>query len=161
MLASLAVVVIITSTIIIMIPYQRIAAEQSSLEPLLGGDRKVSSSGPESYVVDLGPVGVAVNPKTGIVYVSGGLSNTTYIMEKSETYSLGKTIFYVIDGKTNNVIKTIKVGIAPTNVEVDMFRNVVYVTNEDSNTVSVIDGKTNSVIKTITIKNTGLQPESR
>jgi DNA-binding beta-propeller fold protein YncE len=93
---TLIVITIITS-------YHQIAAQQS---PVVGSDG-VYSSIPQKYVVDLGPVGIAVNPNTNMVYVSGGLSNTTYIIEKSETYSLGKTIFYFIDSKTNSVVKTL------------------------------------------------------
>jgi YVTN family beta-propeller protein len=102
-------------------------------------------------VVDLGPVGIAVNPNTNMVYVSSGLSNTTYILEKSETYSLGKTIFYVIDGKTYSVVKTLLLSGLPGIVAVNPNTNMVYMPNYGSNTTYVIDGKTYSVVKTLNV----------
>ena len=52
---------------------------------------------------------------------------------------------------------SLKVGLNPTEVAVNPNTNMVYVTNADSNTVSVIDGKTNSVVKNIEV---GKQPSS-
>jgi YVTN family beta-propeller protein len=63
-----------------------------------------------------------------------------------------------LDGKTNTVIGTINVGGTvpnPRAVAVNPSTNIVYVTNQDDNTVSVIDGKTNTVIGTI---NVGARP---
>jgi YVTN family beta-propeller protein len=48
-------------------------------------------------------------------------------------------------------MKTIAVGNAPHSVAVNPNTDMIYVTNRDSNTVSVIDGKTNSVIKTVKV----------
>jgi YVTN family beta-propeller protein len=160
----MTIIVAISASIIITIitPYHQIAAQQYPLESPVVGANGVPSSIPEKYVVDLGPVGIVVNPNTNMVYVSGGLSNTTYIIEKGETYSLGKTIFYVIDGKTNSVVKTLPLSGLPGIVAVNPNTNMVYMPNYGSNTTYVIDGKTNTVVKTITIKNTGLQAiESR
>jgi RNA polymerase sigma factor (sigma-70 family) len=49
------------------------------------------------------------------------------------------------------VIATIPVGMCPTSVGVNPETNRIYVTNYDSNDVSVIDGATNSVIATIPV----------
>jgi hypothetical protein len=51
------------------------------------------------------------------------------------------------------LVKNVKVGLGPTGVAIaiDIARNLVYITNEKSNTVSVIDGKRNSVVKTTRI----------
>ena len=53
----------------------------------------------------------------------------------------------IIDGKTNNVTKTVTVGKYPNGVSINPNTNLVYVTNSGDDTVSVIDGKTNTVLK--------------
>ena len=56
----------------------------------------------------------------------------------------------VIDGRTNDVVKTIKVGGIPYGAAVNPTTNMVYVANEGSGTISVIDGnKANDVVKTL------------
>jgi YVTN family beta-propeller protein len=52
----------------------------------------------ESYS---GPIGVAVNPNTNMIYVSGGPSGAVS----------------VIDGNSNMVVKAIKVGLAPSGID--------------------------------------------
>ena len=98
------------------------------------------------------PRGVAVNPNTNRVYVANADNNNVS----------------VIDGATNQVIATIKVGDIPFDgvgfglftaafkvgklgVCVNPSTNRVYVTNADSNNVSVIDGATNKVIATVPV----------
>jgi YVTN family beta-propeller protein/parallel beta-helix repeat protein len=78
--------------------------------------------------------GVAVNPDTNTVYVTGGTA----------VYNV-----QVIDGATNTVTATIPVGSCPTGVAVDNETNTVYVANRWDNTVSVINGTTNTVTATI------------
>jgi YVTN family beta-propeller protein len=56
----------------------------------------------------------------------------------------------VIDGSTNKVIDTIKVGSNPLEDEFNPDNGYIYVANEGSSSVSVIDGSTNKVIDTIT-----------
>jgi YVTN family beta-propeller protein len=56
----------------------------------------------------------------------------------------------VIDGSTNKVIDTIKVGSNPLEDEFNPDNGYIYVANEGSSSVSVIDGATNKVIDTIT-----------
>jgi YVTN family beta-propeller protein len=50
-----------------------------------------------------------------------------------------------------SVIENIHVGDTPTAVAYDWDNGCTYVTNADSNTVSVIDGSTNTVIDTISV----------
>ncbi|MFL6391724.1 MAG: YncE family protein [Nitrososphaeraceae archaeon] len=49
----------------------------------------------------------------------------------------------------DSMVKNIHVGDAPTGVAFDSANGYTYVTNTNSNTVSVIDGSTNTVIKEI------------
>src|SRR5204862_361208 len=49
----------------------------------------------------------------------------------------------------DSVTATIPVGVHPWGVGVNPVTNMIYVTNEQSNTNSVIDGSTNSVVSTI------------
>ncbi|HEX5457151.1 MAG TPA: fibronectin type III domain-containing protein [Candidatus Nitrosotalea sp.] len=51
----------------------------------------------------------------------------------------------------DSTITTIYVGTRPVGVGVNPNTDMIYVTNHDSNTVSVIDGSTNAVVKTIPI----------
>jgi len=78
--------------------------------------------------------GVAVNPDTNTVYVTGGT---------------GVNNVQVINGTTNTVTTTIPVGSTPIGVAVDNETNMVYVANRGDNTVSVINGTTNTVTTTI------------
>jgi YVTN family beta-propeller protein len=83
-----------------------------------------------------GPEGVALNPRTGFVYVTDPLS-----------YRIS-----VIDSFSNTVVNTIAVGSLPWGIAVNPITNVVYVTNYGSGTVTVINGTTNKVITTITVR---------
>ncbi|MBG0972358.1 YVTN family beta-propeller repeat-containing protein, partial [Bacillus sp. SRB3LM] len=56
-----------------------------------------------------------------------------------------------IDGNINTIITTVGVGLFPYGVGVDSFTNQIYVTNNNSNNVSVIDGNTNTVIGTVEV----------
>ena len=78
-----------------------------------------------------GPIGVAVNPTTDLVYVTAG--------DK----------VYVIEGSTKNILpnaKPIEVGSGAANIAVNPNTNVVYVTHDDSTTLDLINGSTNTVI---------------
>jgi YVTN family beta-propeller protein len=57
----------------------------------------------------------------------------------------------------DSVIKTIAMSNIPTGVAFDSHNGYTYVTNVDSNTVSVIDNSTNTVIKNIPV---GSQPSA-
>ncbi len=62
----------------------------------------------------------------------------------------------VINGETNTLIGTVKVGSGPMGVSVNPATNRIYVTNQGSNNVAVIDGFSNVVIATIMV---GVSPE--
>jgi YVTN family beta-propeller protein len=81
------------------------------------------------------PVGIAVNPNTGKVYVANEFSNTVS----------------VIDAETDKVKSTINVGDFPYGIDTNPLNNRVYVTNRGSNTVSVIDGSIDSKLLDISV----------
>jgi YVTN family beta-propeller protein len=80
------------------------------------------------------PGAIAVNPKTDTIYVANSQSKSVS----------------VINGKTNAITHTVKVGRNPDAIAVNPKTNTVYVANNLSNTVSVI--KKNKVIHTIKVK---------
>lgn len=70
-----------------------------------------------------------------------------------------------IDLKTGKVIAQIEVGLHPTSLALDNARNHLYVTNSNSDTVSVIDTQKNSVVETLSLQPfahdvAGIAPES-
>lgn len=84
--------------------------------------------------------GAAYNPINNNVYVTDD-SSPGYV--------------YVIDGTTYSLISAIPVGDSPNQIVYHPLKNRMYVTNGNSQSVSVIDCSTNTVIKTITV---GPQP---
>lgn len=92
-----------------------------------------SDSPPPAVAVGRYPIGAAVNPATGRVYVPNGGDNTVS----------------VIDEATSLVVATIPVGGLPCAVALNAGTNRVYIANVNTRTVSVIDGATNSVVATI------------
>jgi YVTN family beta-propeller protein len=72
--------------------------------------------------------GIAVNPKSNMIYVSQDENNSVA----------------VIDGSTNSQVHTIGVGSNPGPIAVNPITNRIYVGNSDS--ISVIDGQTNALI---------------
>ena len=87
-------------------------------------------------------IGDPQKPNTNKIYVSNGGANT----------------LSVIDGTTNDLIKTIGVGLAPQLVDFDQTTNRIYVANQGDGTVSVIDGFTNSVIDTVPVGVAPIEP---
>jgi YVTN family beta-propeller protein len=81
---------------------------------------------------------IAVNTRTGRVYVSSG-----------EGYGDGAVT--VLDGQTGLVLKTLTVMNRPENIAADSSANRIYVANIGSGTVSVIDGATDEVVATATV----------
>jgi YVTN family beta-propeller protein len=81
------------------------------------------------------PVGIAVNPNTGKVYVANEFSNTVS----------------VIDTETDMIKSTINVGDFPYGIDTNPLNNRVYVTNRGSNTVSVIDGSIDTKLLDISV----------
>ena len=87
-----------------------------------------------------GPVGIAVNPNTNMIYVVNQISNTAS----------------VIDGKTNAVIKNIQTGMNPAGIAVNPNTNKIYLVTRSSNEfeefgVYIIDGETNGIVKSIAV----------
>jgi YVTN family beta-propeller protein len=99
-----------------------------------------SSCASVTLTVGYGPLGIASDSTTGMVYVADP----------------GSDHITVIDSISNTVVTTIDVGSLPWGIAVNPATNLVYVTNYGSDTVTVINGSTNSVIATITV---GTQPE--
>jgi YVTN family beta-propeller protein len=118
--------------------------------------------------------GVAVNPITNRVYISGsygvtvvdGVLNTVVTeIPLDGAYNLAvnpatnriyvtttsNNIVSVIDGTSNTILTNIPVSDYPYDVAVNPATNRVYVTNLQGGTVTVIDGATNTVLTTIAI----------
>lgn len=82
-----------------------------------------------------GQVAVAVNPFSNLIYFVDGFNNLT-----------------VVDGSTDTVKQTIKVGQDPVAVAVNPTTNKVYVVNQTDNTVSILDVNNNysaTVVSTV------------
>ena len=88
-----------------------------------------------TIAVGLGPIGVAVHPDGGDVYVGNRDSGDVY----------------VIDSRTNTVVTTLSVGFSPRGVMVHPDGNSVYVSNSLSNNVSIIDPITKTVVDTVAV----------
>src|SRR5215472_14013694 len=86
------------------------------------------------------PFAAATDPKTDRIYVANGGVASKY----QGTVS-------VINGRTNRVIKTIRVGREADSVAVNSATNRIFVTNDISGTVSVISGRTLRVIATVRV----------
>ncbi|MDG6996406.1 MAG: YncE family protein, partial [Nitrososphaerota archaeon] len=97
--------------------------------------------------VGTGPTGVAVDEATNMIYVAeGGFwsnPNTT----------IGSDKLTVIDGATNSIVTNTPVGIFPFGVAVNPLTNMIYISNQNDNSVSVVDGSTNTVVATIGVGN--------
>lgn len=66
--------------------------------------------------------GVAVNPRTDTIYITG----------------LDVNVVRAISGRTNAILATVPVGSEPLGVAVNPKTNTIYVTNGGDNTVSVL-----------------------
>jgi YVTN family beta-propeller protein len=82
----------------------------------------VGSAGPDTPEGEDGRAGVSANPITNSVFVSNGYSNTVS----------------VIDGATNQVISTNRVGNGPFGLAIDTGTKRVFVANRFSDNVSVL-----------------------
>jgi YVTN family beta-propeller protein len=81
------------------------------------------------------PYGVAVNALTNRIYVT----------------DIGSNSVHVIDGRTNELISNVSVGMKPVSIAVDVRSNTLYVANFDSDDISVIDGATNQLVRNIPV----------
>jgi YVTN family beta-propeller protein len=128
------------------------------------------------------PVGMFYDSVRNRVYVASSSSNAIYIINASSTtilntinlccspssvvYYSGNGYLYATESSSNNVavvnpvngsvIASITVGSDPQSIINE--GHFLYVTNYNSNSISVIDGQTNTVSETIT--NVGLNPDS-
>jgi YVTN family beta-propeller protein len=64
------------------------------------------------------------------------------ILDRWTVANKGDNSVSIIDGKTDKITNTIKVGISPLSVSVNPLTNAVYVANQGDNTVSVIKNNT-------------------
>ena len=65
---------------------------------------------------------IAVNPNTNMIYTTNPFANTTT----------------VIDGRTNQELKTISIGAEPLPIDINVKTNTAYILNRGDGTVSVI-----------------------
>ena len=86
--------------------------------------------------------GVGVNPTINHIYVANVGSNNVSVIDGATNTEIDT------DGNPGNGITRIPVGTAPAGVAANSTTNRVYVTNQNSNNVSVIDGATNTEIDT-------------
>ncbi|MGD8623020.1 MAG: right-handed parallel beta-helix repeat-containing protein [Anaerolineae bacterium] len=84
--------------------------------------------------------GIALNPRTGYVYVTNAGSNTLSVL-LDDADPAG--IHWVMD---------VAVGDYPQGVAVDVATNTIYVGNAGSRDVTVVDGATHTVVKTIPLE---------
>ncbi len=81
--------------------------------------------------------------------VMNNVTNKLYVTNR------GDGTVTIINGATNQVIKTLNVGANPVGADVNPSTNRIYIANygnRKGNTVSVIDGNTDQVITTITVQ---------
>jgi len=83
------------------------------------------------------PTPMAINPVTNKIYVVNGCGN-------DPTCTNNGTVT-VIDGATNLIAATVRVGTYPDAVAVNSVTNEIYIANSASNNVTVIDGATNAI----------------
>jgi len=130
-----------------------------------------------------GPLGVAVDPLRGIVYVcqsnyTQGLGYVQVIDENTNAITATITVGHypyaiaidpihwvvwvtnyldasvsAIDERTNTVIATLPTGSTPHDITVDPFRGTVYVANDGGRSITVIDEATLTVTNTVTVPN--------
>lgn len=96
----------------------------------------------KNITVGINPFAIGVyrlDRNNDFLYVTNTLSNTVSVIHSNST--------------TDVVIRNISVGNFPVGVAVDQDRNIVYVTNMRSNSLTLIDAKTNEVIKNVSVGN--------
>jgi len=81
--------------------------------------------------------GIAVNPVTGLVYVTNAYDDTVSVIQDD------------LNPDNIQLVTVINVGEYPQGVDVDVDRNMIYVGNAESRDLSVIRGSDNTVVKTI------------
>jgi YVTN family beta-propeller protein len=92
-----------------------------------------SEAPPPTIAVGSYPIGAAVNPATGRLYVPNGGDNT----------------LSVIDESTGLHVAAVPVGGLPCAIALNPVTNRIYVANVNTNTLSIVDGTTNAVVATV------------
>jgi len=87
-------------------------------------------------------LGVAADPTTNRIYVANVGSNNVSVIDGATNTEIDT------DGNPANGITRVPVGAAPAGVAANPTTNRIYVTNQNSNNVSVVDGATNTEIDT-------------
>ena len=101
------------NTVAAQLPSSSSSLPSNSSSSSAANQTSYSSSNAETYNVDIGPVSVAVNPATNMVYVTKGDSTVS-----------------VIDGSTNSVVKTLFVNGRLYAITVNPTTNMIYVAME-------------------------------
>jgi YVTN family beta-propeller protein len=83
------------------------------------------------------PRRVAVNPVTNRVYVT------------SDNVAEGGGEVFVVDGESNSVVRSLRVGLQPDGIAANPSTNRIYVANSGDSTLSVIDGGVDSVVSKV------------
>jgi gliding motility-associated-like protein len=114
----------------------------------------MSSDGSKIYVANQGSNFISViNANTGAtigqIPLNQGASSLAATFDGSQLYVSAGASVSVINTASNQVIKTIGVGLNPVSMAVSPDDKKVYVVNEDSRSVSVIDNQTKTVIATV------------
>lgn len=84
------------------------------------------------------PYGIGINPISEKIYVSNIANSTVTVLDKRISNNF-------------TVLQNIDVGKAPSGIDIDTKRNLIFVTNFLSNSLSVINGTNDSLIKTIAV----------
>ncbi len=120
------------------------------VENICGTDPNCASPGSITVIDGLSNqtanIPVGTNPQ---FMVMNNVTNKLYVTNRADG------TVTIINGATNQVIKTLAVGPHPVGVDVNPLTNRIYVANygnRKGNTVSVIDGNTDQVITTITVQ---------
>jgi YVTN family beta-propeller protein len=116
-------------------PFVRDAAQPLFALNIEGPIAVFNDALPSTVEVGVYPIGAAVNPATGRVYIPNGGDDTTS----------------VFDGASRALIATIPIGELPCAIALNARTNRVYVANVNTNDVSVIDGGTNTVAATVPV----------
>ena len=120
------------------------------IENICGTDPSCSSPGSITVIDGLSNqttnIPVGNNPQ---FMVMNNATNKLYVTNRADG------TVTIINGATNQVIKTLPVGPNPVGADVNPLTNRIYIANYGNrrgNTVSVIDGNTDTVITTITVQ---------
>jgi YVTN family beta-propeller protein len=133
--------------------------------------------------VKAGPEAVAVNNRTNRIYVTHPGYGITVIdgnnsrinawiplRDRSDVNVLAidqmtnrifvtnpyRNTVTVVDGNSNRVIRSVKVGKMPSSIAVDPYRHILYTASSDANSISIINAVTYQVLGTIRVQNPSL-----